>query len=271
MKSNVSRRSMIGRVGAALAGLLAAPAARTVRAAVSKGLASPGAPRGYDPTQHKWVMAIDANRCIGCGLCVEACKKENHVPERPVLSHVGRALYHHQARARRRTTARGETLVDSPDGGHARLWRSRRCRRGHSTLLFRAQALQPLQAFSLCAGLPGGGDFRCAGRGGVDRSEVLHRLRFLHPGLSVWLPVPESGHAHGGEMHALLSSDYAGIEAGLRGGLPDPGAGLRRSEDIRRRTTRSGSFTRTTGCRPSSRTWAQTRGYFTRGIDKEVR
>ena len=34
----------------------------------------------YAP-QHKWVMAVDANRCIGCGLCAEACKTENHVPE----------------------------------------------------------------------------------------------------------------------------------------------------------------------------------------------
>ena len=32
---------------------------------------------------HKWRMALDVNKCIGCGLCAEACKKENHVPEGP--------------------------------------------------------------------------------------------------------------------------------------------------------------------------------------------
>ncbi len=116
MKRNVSRRSMIGRVGAALAGLLAAPAARTVRAAVAKGLASSGAARGYDPTQHKWVMAIDVNRCIGCGLCVAACKRENHVPGGPYYrTWVERYII---TRPEPGTDgARGETLVDSPDGG----------------------------------------------------------------------------------------------------------------------------------------------------------
>ena len=116
MKSHVSRRSMIGRAGAALAGLLAAPVARTVRAAVAKGLVSSGAPRGYDPTQHKWVMAIDVNRCIGCGLCVEACKRENHVPSGPYYrTWVERYIITKPEPGT--DGARGETLVDSPDGG----------------------------------------------------------------------------------------------------------------------------------------------------------
>jgi Fe-S-cluster-containing dehydrogenase component len=121
MKSNVSRRSMIGRVGAALAGLLAAPAARTLRAAVAKGLATSGAARGYDPTQHKWVMAIDVNRCIGCGLCVEACKRENLVPRGPYYrTWVERYII---TKAEPGTDgARGQTLVDSPDGGLHGVW-----------------------------------------------------------------------------------------------------------------------------------------------------
>jgi len=63
----------------------------------------------YDPSEHDYAMAIDIHKCIGCGRCVEACKKENNVPmddthfrtwvERYVISE------------------EGETLVDSPHGG----------------------------------------------------------------------------------------------------------------------------------------------------------
>jgi len=81
MKNKLSRRNVIGKIGATVAGLLSASAAKTAKAAVQKVLVTSGAPRGYYPTKHKWQMALDVNRCIGCGLCVEACKKENNVPE----------------------------------------------------------------------------------------------------------------------------------------------------------------------------------------------
>ncbi len=79
--AGLTRRSLLGKLGATFAGLLAAPAAKAAKTVVQKAFVSTGAPKGYDPTKHKWVMAIDVNRCLGCGLCAEACKKENHVPE----------------------------------------------------------------------------------------------------------------------------------------------------------------------------------------------
>src|SRR5258708_23731686 len=83
MKTHLSRRNVLAKIGATLAGVLAAPIAKTAKAAVQKVFVSTTAPKGYDPTKHKWAIAIDANRCIGCRLCVEACKKENQVPEGP--------------------------------------------------------------------------------------------------------------------------------------------------------------------------------------------
>ncbi len=72
MNQPVSRRSLLGKIAAAMAGVLAAPAAKAAKTIAQKVLVSTDAPKGYDPTQHKWVMAIDANRCIGCGFCAEA-------------------------------------------------------------------------------------------------------------------------------------------------------------------------------------------------------
>ncbi|MEO8653827.1 MAG: 4Fe-4S dicluster domain-containing protein [Ramlibacter sp.] len=34
----------------------------------------------YDWTKHQWAFGVDATKCIGCLRCVEACKRENHVP-----------------------------------------------------------------------------------------------------------------------------------------------------------------------------------------------
>ena len=37
----------------------------------------------YDPESRQWTFVVDTAACIGCGLCVAACKEENHVPEEP--------------------------------------------------------------------------------------------------------------------------------------------------------------------------------------------
>src|SRR5689334_19837055 len=81
MKEQLSRRSLLTKLGIAVAAVAAAPVARAAKSTVKTVLVETSAPKGYDPTKHKWQMAIDANRCIGCGSCAEACKKENNVPE----------------------------------------------------------------------------------------------------------------------------------------------------------------------------------------------
>ena len=116
MKDHLSRRSVIGRISAAVAGLLAAPVAKAAKAVTQKILVTTDMPKDYHPRQHKWVMAIDANRCIGCGFCAEACKKENHVPEGPYFrTWVERYII--TKPKPESGAARGETLVDCPNGG----------------------------------------------------------------------------------------------------------------------------------------------------------
>jgi len=62
----------------------------------------------YDPTQHDYAMGIDIHKCIGCGRCADACKKENHVPEEPIYFRTWVERYI--------IPTEGETYVDSPNG-----------------------------------------------------------------------------------------------------------------------------------------------------------
>lgn len=34
----------------------------------------------YDPSGVRWVFLVDTLKCVGCGLCVKACKLENEIP-----------------------------------------------------------------------------------------------------------------------------------------------------------------------------------------------
>lgn len=63
----------------------------------------------YDATAHQWGFVVDTNSCIGCGLCVVACKDENDIPEEPE--------YTRTWVERHTTTADGVVHVDSPEGG----------------------------------------------------------------------------------------------------------------------------------------------------------
>lgn len=115
MNKKVSRRKLLAGLGLAAAAAAVAPAANTAKTVVKKVLVSTGAPDNYDPTKHKWLMAIDANRCIGCGHCVEACKIENNVPEGPYF----RTWIERYAIEKPEVAgeSRGKVHIDSPDGG----------------------------------------------------------------------------------------------------------------------------------------------------------
>ncbi len=65
----------------------------------------------YRTTEHWWAMALDVDKCIGCGNCVRACKTENDVPLEPFYFRTWVERYHmipHEENPE----------VDSPNGGY---------------------------------------------------------------------------------------------------------------------------------------------------------
>jgi len=62
----------------------------------------------YNPYEHHWGMGIDINKCIGCGRCADACKKENVVPDEPFFFRTWVERY--------RIYDGNQTVIDSPNG-----------------------------------------------------------------------------------------------------------------------------------------------------------
>jgi Fe-S-cluster-containing dehydrogenase component len=79
------RRDFLSCLGSAIAGGVAAVATNSVSssatAATQEATATGQAPAipGYDWSKHQWAFGVDAEKCIGCLRCVEACKRENGV------------------------------------------------------------------------------------------------------------------------------------------------------------------------------------------------
>ncbi len=117
MKASLSRRRMLGLLTGGLGWLASRPAAHAAKAAVKNLFASSSAPKGYDPTKHRWLMCIDVDRCIGCGSCVDACKIENQVPQSSGYFRTWIERYIIKKPAAGSDAFRGEVLVDSPNGG----------------------------------------------------------------------------------------------------------------------------------------------------------
>ena len=107
---SVSRRRFLG-FGLAIAGGLAGATALGRLFPIfaeAEGAAQPIIP-AYDPVGKAWTFVVDTSACIGCGLCVGACKEENQVAED--------ARFARTWVERHAVTSGGASLVDSPDGG----------------------------------------------------------------------------------------------------------------------------------------------------------
>lgn len=57
----------------------------------------------------RWAFLVDAMKCVGCGLCVEACKNENEIPYDAPVTRTWVERYV--------VTKDGKTYIDSPMGG----------------------------------------------------------------------------------------------------------------------------------------------------------
>ena len=117
MKQKFTRRNLLTKLTGAAVGFATFRMARAAKAALRNLFVSTQAPKGYDPTKHKWLMAIDVDRCIGCGLCVEACKKENNVPPGESYFRTWIERYVITKPKPGSGETRGEVFVDSPSGG----------------------------------------------------------------------------------------------------------------------------------------------------------
>jgi Fe-S-cluster-containing dehydrogenase component len=85
-RSVEARRSFLGKLGLAAAACAGAATLASIAPAVARATSGGSASfptKDYDWTRHKWAFGVDANKCIGCLRCVEACKTENSVPGNP--------------------------------------------------------------------------------------------------------------------------------------------------------------------------------------------
>lgn len=67
----------------------------------------------------RWVFLIDTTKCVGCGLCVKACKLENEVPYDPPVTRtwVERYVILKNGESHIETALGTNALIESPNGG----------------------------------------------------------------------------------------------------------------------------------------------------------
>ena len=111
MKKEFTRRQFLSTACKALtAGILIPSAGLALFPQTSTaGTAAEQAPWEKVWAGKEWGFVVDTKKCIGCGRCVLACKKENHVPEDKEVFRTWVERYVENDK--------GEVNIDSPNGG----------------------------------------------------------------------------------------------------------------------------------------------------------
>jgi Fe-S-cluster-containing dehydrogenase component len=76
-KQQIERRDFLSCLGSAIACGAATVAASATAPAATASVVPPIP--NFDWSKHQWAFGVDAEKCIGCLRCVEACKRENNV------------------------------------------------------------------------------------------------------------------------------------------------------------------------------------------------
>ncbi|HEY5435373.1 MAG TPA: 4Fe-4S dicluster domain-containing protein [Candidatus Limnocylindrales bacterium] len=108
--ASTSRRAFLG-FGLAVAGGLVGAAVISRFIPIFEDASDAASPIAgtYDPASKQWTFVVDTAACIGCGLCVAACKEENNVPEEEGFTRTWVE--------RHTVTTDGVLYVDSPNAG----------------------------------------------------------------------------------------------------------------------------------------------------------
>ena len=117
-KQQIERRDFLSCLGSAIACGAATVAASAASPAATASGAVPPIPN-FDWSKHQWAFGVDAEKCIGCLRCVEACKRENNVPP---------DAHHFRTWVERYVTLEGEEKARNRQPGRSREHRGFRSR-----------------------------------------------------------------------------------------------------------------------------------------------
>ena len=168
-------------------------------------------------------MGVDIDKCIGCGRCVEACKTENDVPVEPYFFRTWVERY--------TIMTNGEVTVecisiDARAAEQARPRNATSCARSSCPSSATTARTRPASRSARSAPPSQPRTASCWWtRSTASAAATASRPARTGRASSI------RDHEHGRQVHVLLSPHHQGPAAGLRRGLPDRRADLRRPEE----------------------------------------